>query len=148
MPNKQESLMKLQALEQEATVFGEQIQLVENQIKELNLLKNSLSHLNNSKEASSYAEFGKGIYIKTKLEKSDLLVDVGNKIFVPKKAEEVEKIIGEQVEKFNRAKIEIENRIQSINKELDLIINEANRPAKAEAQKEKAAKVKKAKKGN
>lgn len=121
----QEYLMNLQMLEQEANQFGEQLNIIDQQINELKILKNNISKFEESKENEAYSEFGKGIYFKTKIEKKEFLVDVGSKVLVPKTTEEIKEIIDEQISKFNSIKPEIESRIQEINLELDKIINKA-----------------------
>lgn len=135
MASKQEYLMKLQMLEQEAAQFGEQLKIIDQQIKELGVLKNNLNLLNKQGEAETYSEFGKGIFIKTKLQKGDLLVDVGSKVMVPKKPKEVSKIVDDQVEKFNQAKKEIEKKIQELNKQVDVVVKNAKAPEKKSGKK-------------
>ena len=126
MDKKQEELLQLQMLEQEAAQYGEQLKVIEEQKNEMKMLKENLKNLSEHGEAESYAEFGKGIYVKTKLQKGDLLVDVGRKVMVPKSPEEVRKIIDEQVNKFEEVKGEIGKRINQINAKVDFIIKSAS----------------------
>lgn len=121
----QEYIMQLQMLEQEANQFGEQLQIIDQQINELKILKNNVSKFEESNENEVYSEFGKGIYFKAKIDKKEFLVDVGSKIIVPKSTQEIKEIIDDQINKFNEIKPEIELRIQEINLELDKIINKA-----------------------
>lgn len=99
MDQKQEYLMKLQVLEQEANQLGEQIKLVEQQISELDILKVNLEKLEKAGEEEIFAEVGKGIYIKAELKKSDLLVDVGSKVLVPKSYNQIKEVIKDQTSK-------------------------------------------------
>ena len=123
----QEYLLKLQMLEQQANQFGEQLNVINQQISELNLLKSNLLHLDKSKEKEIYSEFGKGIFIKAKLDSKDFLVDVGNKIYVPKNFNEISKIIDEQIDKFEEIKPEIAKRVEQINKQLNGLIEQARK---------------------
>ncbi|MBS3092012.1 prefoldin subunit alpha [Candidatus Pacearchaeota archaeon] len=140
----QEYLLKLQMLEQQANQFGEQLNVINQQINELNLLKSNLLHLNKSKEKEIYSEFGKGIFIKAKLDSKDFLVDVGNKIYVPKNFNEINKIIDEQIDKFEEIKPEIAKRVEQINKQLNGLIEQA-RKDKGSNKAEKVEKSKEAK---
>ena len=141
----QEYLLKLQMLEQQANQFGEQLNVINQQIDELNLLKNNLLHLDKSKEKEIYSEFGKGIFIKAKLDSKDFLVDVGNKIYIPKNFKEISKIINEQIDKFEQIKPEISKRVEQINRQLDTLIEQARK--EKTGNKEKRAERVKAVKG-
>lgn len=122
----QEYLIKLQMLEQQASQFGEQLKLIDKQIEELNLLKENVSSLEKSDETEMFSEVGKGIYIKGQLDKGSMLVDVGNKILVPKDSKEIGTIIGEQIKKFDEVKAEMGQHIDQVNKDLDGMIEEAH----------------------
>ncbi len=125
MEAQKEYFMKLQALEYEANHLGEQLKVIEQQVVEMNGLKESVGKLENSGEQEIFSELGKGIFLKAKLKKSDLLVDVGDKILVPKTFKDVDKIVDEQIEKFEGVKGEISSRIRDINAELNGLIVEA-----------------------
>lgn len=142
MENQQQYLMQLQMLEQEANQFGEQLKMVGQQIKELSTAKENLIQLRNSTEKEMFAEFGKGIYFKGNLEQGDLLVDVGNKILVPKKVEEVEKIIDLQISKFKEVEVEIGKRIEMINQQVNQVMGEVSGGTEKKVSKKKASKKK------
>ena len=142
MENQQQYLMQLQMLEQEANQFGEQLKMVGQQIKELSTAKENLIQLRNSTEKEMFAEFGKGIYFKRNLEQGDLLVDVGNKILVPKKVEEVEKIIDLQISKFKEVEVEIGKRIEMINQQVNQVMGEVSGGTEKKVSKKKASKKK------
>lgn len=118
-------LIKLQMLEQQANQYGEQLQIINQQIDELNILKINLKKFEESKESEIFAEFGKGIFFKAKTESKELLVDVGAKTLVPKMPSDVVKIIDEQIEKFEEVKPQIASEIEKINLELDKLVNQA-----------------------
>ncbi|OIO41787.1 hypothetical protein COU56_05195 [Candidatus Pacearchaeota archaeon CG10_big_fil_rev_8_21_14_0_10_31_9] len=121
--NKQEELLKLQIFENQVSQYEEQLRIIEQQINELGQLKTDLEFLEKSKEDEIFSEFGKGIYIKSVVKKQ-LLVDVGSKVLVPKTFNEIKEVVDSQIEKFDKIKPEILNQIESINQELDKIINE------------------------
>ncbi|PIZ83499.1 hypothetical protein COX97_00945, partial [Candidatus Pacearchaeota archaeon CG_4_10_14_0_2_um_filter_05_32_18] len=120
--NKQEELLKLQIFENQVSQYEEQLRIIEQQINELGQLKTDLEFLEKSKEDEIFSEFGKGIYIKSVVKKQ-LLVDVGSKVLVPKTFNEIKEVVDSQIEKFDKIKPEILNQIESINQELDKIIN-------------------------
>ena len=122
----QEYLLKLQLLEQQASQFGEQLKIIDQQIEELFQLKENMSKLEVTKEKEIYSEIGKGIYMKAQIDKKELLIDVGNKVFVPKTFKDIRELVDSQVIKFDHVKDEISNRISEINNELDSIVNQAN----------------------
>jgi prefoldin alpha subunit len=122
----QEYLIKLQMLEQQAAQFGEQLKMIDQQIGELDKLKDSIGRLNDSKESEMFSEVGKGIYVKANLDKKQMLVDVGNKILVPKSSKEIQGIVDTQVKKFSEVKNEISNQVDRINKEVDSLISEVS----------------------
>ena len=126
MDDKQQYLMQLQILEQEANRFGEQLKIINEQIQEMNSAKANLEKLEKTGEAEMFSEFGKGIFIKGNLKKADLLIDVGGKILVPKKHSEVCKIIDEQILKFEQVKGQICQKIGQINIQVNSIMTEAH----------------------
>jgi prefoldin alpha subunit len=125
--NQQEYLLKLQLLEQQANHFEEQLNLINSQIEELGKLKLNFSSLEKSGSAESFVEFSKGIFVKSKIEKKEFLVDVGANILVPKTIKEIDEIIESQIEKFENIKPEIEDNINHINAELDTIFNQVQK---------------------
>lgn len=112
-------MLKLYALEQQANQFGEQLQVINQQINELEVLKQNILKYEKSGMKEIFSEFGKGIFIKSKVEEKEFLVDVGNKILVKKTAKEIVNIIDSQIEKFEDIKPEIAKRVEEINKELN-----------------------------
>ena len=87
--NQEQYLLNLQMLEEQANQFEEQLKLIDQQISELNKLKEDLAAFEKSNEKEMFAEFGKGIFVKATVDKKEFLVDVGEKIFVKKISEEI-----------------------------------------------------------
>ena len=112
----QEYLIRLQLLEQQANQFGEQLKVIDKQIEELNVLKENVEKLSDSEENEMFSELGKGIYVKGQLNKDNMLVDVGNKILVPKTSEEISSIVNKQIKKFDEVKDEIGEQVNQVNK--------------------------------
>lgn len=127
----QEYLIRLQMLEQQANQFGEQLRVIDQQVSELDNLKEDIGRLGEIKESEMFSEIGKGIYVKGNLDKKQILVDVGNKILIPKSIKEIQLIVDSQTKKFGEVKREIANKIDQINQEVDSLINEVKSPNKS-----------------
>ena len=117
-------------LEQQASQFGEQLKIIDQQIHELSHLKENIIKLNELDENEMFSEVGKGIYVKGTLNKKQMLVDVGHKILVPKTSKDIQEIVESQVEKFADVKKEIAKNIDLINSEVDRLINEVRNGGK------------------
>ena len=128
--SQQEYLVKLQMLEQQAGQFEEQLRLIEQQVMELNSLKENVRKLELSKNEDMFSEIGKGIYVKGKLNNTQMLVDVGNKILVPKNFKEIKTIIDSQIGKFQEVRDEISKKVEEINGEVDKLIEDLQNPKK------------------
>ncbi|MFA6023187.1 MAG: hypothetical protein WC781_03805 [Candidatus Pacearchaeota archaeon] len=139
----QEYFLKLQMLEQKANQYGEQLNLINQQIDELIKMRENLIKLEQSKDSEGYSEFGKGIYLKTTIDKKQILVDVGANVLVPKSSSEIREIIEEQIKKFEDIKPEIAAQIEHINRELDKIVQSAQAESKKENNEDKKTDKKK-----
>lgn len=118
---KEDYLLRLSILEQEARKLQEQIQIINQQISELEILNSSLNNLENEKEI--LANLGKGIFVKSKIKEKELFVNVGSGIILKKTPEETGKIIKKQIVQLEEIKKNLFNGIEQINRELqDLII--------------------------
>ncbi|MBS3100183.1 hypothetical protein J4463_03125 [Candidatus Pacearchaeota archaeon] len=119
----QQHLMQLQILEQRTEQISQQIKMIDNQIAELGVLKYNLSAFNSSPSTELYSEFGKGIFIKSKIDKKEFLVDAGNKVFVPKTFEDIKEVINSQIVRFEELKSEMSDNLFAIKQQVDRIIN-------------------------
>ena len=119
MDNQQQQFLQLQMLEQEANQLGEQLKIIAQNIQDMAVLKKDVSELEKAGEKEMFAELGKGIFIKGKLTKGSLLVDVGSKLYVPKTHKEVIEIVDDQVKKLGEAELEIGKQVEKINAELN-----------------------------
>ncbi|HUW43510.1 MAG TPA: prefoldin subunit alpha [Bacillota bacterium] len=114
----QELLYKLGMFERNMELLGQQSQLVEKNIIDLNSLNFDMDEIKNSVGKEVLAPLGRGIFVKTKLVSDEMIVDVGSKNFVEKSVPETKKIIKEQIEKLNQVKKELENEAEEIDKEM------------------------------
>lgn len=117
--NQQEVMFKLAMYEQHINQLNQQLQAVENAINELNNLSFGIEELKGKKDNEIFAPVGRGIFVKAKLISEDLLVDVGGKNFVKKDVVNTRKMIKEQIERLENAKIELEKSLEEIGKEFE-----------------------------
>jgi len=123
--DEQELIRKFQVFEQQIMQIQEQLQLVEGGIGELKSLDSGLSELVGKTGEEIRAQVGRGIFVKAKLLSEELLVDVGEKKFITKTIPETKVVLVEQIEKLGDVKIELENQLEDINKELTKVMMEA-----------------------
>ena len=118
----QEKFIKLSMLEQQARQIQQQLELIDQQMIELQLLKMSLDELNKTKiNEEIFASIGRNIFVKAELKSKDLLIDTGAKTIVKKNIDETKELIDKD--------------ISSLTETRDKIIDELNQVA-AEIQKE------------
>ena len=122
---KEEYLLKLAMLEQEINRTEQQHQLVEQQIIEMQSLYAGLEELDESKEEQMWANLGKSIFIKTEILDKNLLVDVGNRIFVKKTIKETLKVVEEQLDNLSEAKNNLLGNMREIQQQSEEVIIEA-----------------------
>ena len=116
----QEKIIKLQGIKEEAEQLEKQLQLINENISDLNKLNSGLDELKNGNEI--LANIGRGIYVNAEIKEKKLLVDVGDKNIVKKSFDETKELISEQLIKIDSIKSEIINRINNLDKEMNLII--------------------------
>jgi len=124
---KEELLIKLSMLEQQANEQAEKIQAIDNQISELESLKLSLRKMEKSKGKEMLAPLGRGIFIKTEIKDERLFVNVGNKTIVKKTPRETEEIIESQINEMEGIKHHLMHNIQQINQQLQSLFEEAQK---------------------
>ena len=105
--------MQLQMVSQQMRQTEEQVAMVEQQVERLRALKAGVAGL---KKASSYSQIGQGVFVKSKIEDaSELLVEVGAKVFVAKPVAEAQKTIDEQVEMSENYLTQMRASLQMLN---------------------------------
>lgn len=120
----QEQIMQIQIIEQEANQLNQQSELIEQNIKEMQELDMSLHEIENSENKEILANLGKRIYIPVEIKEKKLIVEVGSKNFVKKTIPETQKIIEEQIKRLIRAKLEISERVEDLQKQMISMLQE------------------------
>lgn len=103
----QELILQASYLQQQSQELQENITLLEKEILDLQNFLDNLSYLEKTKEKSTLASLGKGVFVKASLEDKELLVNVGSGILVKKTPEEAKKVITSQIKKLSEAKINL-----------------------------------------
>lgn len=120
----QEVLMKLSIFEQQINQMQQQLQAIEQGIVDLDSLNIGLDDLKNPKGKEIMAPVGRGIFIKAKVESENLLVDIGEGNLVTKSIEDAKKILTKQSKKLAEVKIELQQGIDTMSKEMEKLVGE------------------------
>jgi prefoldin alpha subunit len=118
----EEIILRLNMMQQEAGKIEEQIQNVNQQMRDMEVLKNSLNNLGNGKEI--LANLGKGIFIKSKIEDEKLFVNIGSGIVVRKNIKDTGEVITRQIGKLEEMKKQLLHEIEHINHDMINIVEE------------------------
>jgi prefoldin alpha subunit len=122
---KQEYLIRLGELQQEAERIGQENQNVERQINELRLLKINLESFSESKNENALISLGNGIYTKAELKSKELWVNIGSDTVVKKSVSETGKLIEEQIAKLESFKEQLGKEMGSLNMQLSALVENA-----------------------
>ncbi len=123
----QNYIMQLSMLEQQGQQIEQQLQIILQQLSELEILKMNLQGFDKSKQNEMFAGIGHGIFAKAKILEKDLLVDIGSKTLVKKTPAEVQKIIGEQLNKLEKIKEQGEQELSRIKEQTNMLMLEASK---------------------
>jgi prefoldin alpha subunit len=123
--DEQEIMMKLGFFEQQIRQIQQQIQAIEQGIIEMNSLNIGLEEIQGKKDEEIFAPLGRGIFAKAKLVSEELLVNVGSGNLVNKSIPETQKLIEEQIKKLEEIKIEMNNNLENLGKEMESMMMEA-----------------------
>jgi prefoldin alpha subunit len=115
----QELYFKFSMFEKQIKELQQQIEAVENGIVDLTSLNFGLDELVGNTGKEIYAPLGKGIFVKAKLISEELNVDIGSGNFVKKSIPETKELIESQIKKLQGIKVELENSLEEIGKEIN-----------------------------
>ena len=120
---KQEQIIQIQMLEQEASQLNEQLNLVEQNINEMTELKVSLDEIDNVKKGEEMRiDIGKKIYLPVEVKSKDLIVEVGKGNFVKKNIKDTKEVIELQVKRLRSGKEQIMSRLEELQMEMQNLI--------------------------
>ena len=120
---KQEQIIQIQLMEQEANQLNEQTQLIEQNIREMSELKESLDEIEkNGKDI--LANLGKRIYIPVEIKDKNLIVEVGKGNYVKKNIKDTMKVIDEQINGLMEGRGQIIARLDELQGEMMKLVGE------------------------
>ena len=110
----QQKIIEINLLDQKCKEIQQQITMIDQQLTELQLLQNNLNEIGKIKDNSeTLSQLGQGIFVKSKISKSDeIYIDIGSKIVIKKTPEEAREVIQKRIEQMTNVR--------------DLIIQELN----------------------
>ncbi len=127
---KEELILKLQMLEQQANGKREQIEELDRQMGDMANLRKCLEKLGEiGKEKEILANLGRGIFLNAKSNDDKVFVNVGSRILVRKRFNEAVEIIEKQIVEIEKLRLELIKSIEEININLYTLLGEAQREA-------------------
>ena len=120
----QEQIMRIQMAEQEAEHFNKQIELIDQHISEMKEIEEALEKIQEKDTKEILANLGKKIFFPVEIKDKTLIVEVGNKTFVKKSIPETKSLISNQMEKLTNARVQIVARLEELQEEMQMMINE------------------------
>jgi len=118
--------MQLQLASQQIKQLEEQMVIVETQVNKLRALKDSLGDVKTSKGNSTFSQLGAGVFVKSKIEdSSEVLVDVGAKVFVEKSVGDAQSTIEKQVDMSEKYLEQMAATLQMMNQQAMVLQEQA-----------------------
>ena len=118
----EELIIQLSIMEQKAQQIEQQLQLIDENLIDLERLKDGLDELKNAKGKEIFASIGRGIFVKAKIDDEEILTDVGGRNFVKKDLSETKKILDEQSSKLSVVRDQLLQELQTMNIEFQTMI--------------------------
>ena len=118
----QEQIMKIQMMEQEVNYLNQQLQLIDENIKEMNQISDSLGEIKKGNEILS--NLGKKIYLPVEVKDDKLVVEVGRGNYVKKSISETKEILERENNKLMEGKGKIIERLNFLQEEMSRMLME------------------------
>lgn len=117
----QERMVRLSILEQQARQINQHLEMLDQQIIELQLLKMSLDDLKKAEVKDEIlASIGKNIFIKTALQSKELLVDIGAKTVVKRSIDETKELIDKDISSLSTTREKILEELNQLAAEIQI----------------------------
>jgi len=128
-----EQMIQLQIIEQEVNQLNQQSELIEQNLGEMNDLKEGLGFIEDENTKEILVNIGKKIFLPVEIKSRELIVEVGNKNLVNKSVSETKELVEKQIEKLESAKMQIGSRLEELEKDMNCIIREEIKNKKNES---------------
>lgn len=116
---------KIQSFYSEANALEERLMFIDEQLRELDSFKKQLGLLDNIQNNEILASVGKGIFMKSVIQKSEFFIDVGAGVVLPKTCSEIISTIEQQIGKLGEMRQQSLAYFLEINKELEALVQNA-----------------------
>ncbi len=123
VPN-EDLMIKFSVFEQHISQIQQQLEVIERNIIEMSSLSIGLDEFVGAEGKEILSQIGKNIFVKTKLLSDELIVDIGGGNFVKKDINNTKKLIGEQIKKLEKIKLQLNSSLEEITKEMTKMIIE------------------------
>ena len=124
MELEQESIIKIQMIEQEINHLNEQLQIIEQNNGYMNGLVDTINEIDKNETKEIMVDLGKRIFIPVEIKERKLFLDVGKGNFVKKSLKETKDIIDAEKMKLIDSKNEIIRGLNQLNEEMENMIKE------------------------
>lgn len=124
MELEQETIFKIQMMEQEINHLNEQIQIIDQNNEYMNNLLETINEIDKNETKEIMVDLGKRIFIPVEIKERKLFVDVGKGNFVKKSMKETKDVIETEKMKLIESKNNIIIRLNHLNEEMENIIEE------------------------
>lgn len=124
MELEQETILKIQMMEQEINQLNEQIQIVDHNNEYMNSLLETINEIDKDETNDIMVDLGKRIFIPVEIKKRKLFLDVGKGNFVKKSMKETKEVIETEKMKLIESKNNIIIRLNQLNEEMENMIKE------------------------
>ena len=102
--------------------LDEKLNVVDKEINELEIFELHLKDITSNGKKEILASLGKGVYVKSDMIDSKLLVDVGSNIFVKKTPEQTKEVLSGQIKRLHDMKLILQQTIENMNSEMQKIV--------------------------
>jgi len=124
---KEELLMKASLLKQESEETEKGLDFVNEQISELEKFLQALDSIKDKNNREILAPLGKGVFMKAKKEDSKLFIEVGDGVVVRKTPEATQKVVEEQIKKFQDARIQLKAQLEEYTSQFSELLKEVEK---------------------
>ncbi|MEK6855148.1 MAG: prefoldin subunit alpha [Nanoarchaeota archaeon] len=114
-------------LQQQSEEIESRLQFVNEQIQELEQFSGDLRVLDKNDNKEILASLGKGVYAKSELKDKKLFVQVGAGVVIKKSINETVEVIGEQIKRFEEARVQLKMQLESYAQELKRMVAEVEK---------------------
>jgi prefoldin alpha subunit len=120
----QQKIMQAQLIEQEINQITSQIQLIDQNIKELEEIHSSLNELEKAETKEILVNVGRGIFLPVHVSEKQLIIEVGKKNLVKKDIPATKETIKDQLKKLAAGKQEMHFHLDNLYKEIESLIKD------------------------